>query len=54
MATDHIGVRGDLRALLTFSGYGGGSVGCGGGRSVSFHGSLLAQGELSFGVVARF
>jgi hypothetical protein len=54
MATDHVGLRGDLRALLTFSGSGGGSVGCGGGCSVSFHGSLLAQGELSVGVVARF
>lgn len=54
MATEHIGLRGDLRALLTFSGNGGGSVGCGGGCSVSFHGSLVAQGELSLGVVARF
>jgi hypothetical protein len=54
MATEHIGLRGDLRALLTFSGSGGGSVSCGGGCSVSFHGSLVAQGELSLGVVARF
>jgi len=54
MATEHIGLRGDLRALLTFTGSGGGSVGCGGGCSVTFHGSLLAQGEVSVGVVARF
>jgi Outer membrane protein beta-barrel domain len=54
MATDHIGLRGDLRALLTFSGSGGGAVNCGGGCSVTFHGSLVAQGELSLGVVARF
>jgi hypothetical protein len=54
MATEHVGLRGDLRALLTFSGSGGGSVSCGGGCSVSFHGSLVAQGELSLGVVARF
>jgi hypothetical protein len=54
MATEHIGLRGDLRALLTFSGNGGGSASCGGGCSVNFHGSLLAQGELSLGVVARF
>ena len=54
MATEHIGVRGDLRALLTFSGNGGGSASCGGGCSVNFHGSLLAQGELSLGIVARF
>jgi len=54
MATEHIGLRGDLRALLTFTGSGGGSVGCGGGCSVNFHGSLLAQGEVSIGVVARF
>ena len=54
MATEHIGVRGDLRALMTFSGSGGGSVGCGGGCSVTFHGSLVAQGEVSLGLVARF
>ena len=54
MATEHIGLRGDLRALLTFSGNGGGSASCGGGCSVSFHGSLIAQGELSLGVLARF
>ena len=35
-------------------GSGGGSVSCGGGCSVSFHGSLVAQGELSLGVVTRF
>jgi hypothetical protein len=54
MASDHIGLRGDLRALITFAGSGGGSVACGGGCSVSFHGSVVAQGELSLGVVARF
>jgi hypothetical protein len=54
MATEHIGLRGDLRALLTFSGSGGGSASCGGGCSVNFHGSLVAQGEVSVGVVARF
>ena len=54
MASDHIGLRGDLRALITFAGGGGGSVACGGGCSVSFHGSVVAQGELSLGLVARF
>ena len=54
MASDHIGLRGDLRALITFSGSGGGSAACGGGCSVSFHGSVVAQGELSLGLVARF
>jgi len=54
MANEHVGVRGDLRALLTFSGNGGGSASCGGGCSVNFHGSLVAQGELSLGIVARF
>jgi len=54
MASDHIGLRGDLRALVTFAGSGGGSVACGGGCSVSFHGSVVAQGELSLGLVARF
>lgn len=54
MATDHIGLRGDLRALLTFSGGGGGTVSCGGGCVASFHGNLVAQGEVSIGLVARF
>ena len=54
MASEHIGVRGDLRALLTFTGNGGGSAACGGGCTVSFHGSLLAQGEVSLGLLARF
>jgi hypothetical protein len=54
MASDHIGLRGDLRALITFAGSGGGSVACGGGCAVSFHGSVVAQGELSLGLVARF
>jgi hypothetical protein len=54
MATDHIGVRGDLRALLTFGGGGGGTVNCGGGCVASFHGNLVAQGEASIGLVARF
>jgi hypothetical protein len=54
MATDHFGVRGDLRALLTFSGGGGSTVNCGGGCVASFHGNLVAQGEASIGIVARF
>lgn len=54
MASEHIGLRGDLRALVTFSGNGGGSAACGGGCSVSFHGSLIAQGEVSLGLLARF
>lgn len=54
MASDHIGVRGDLRGLITFAGSGGGSAACGGGCSLSFHGSVVAQGELSIGLVARF
>jgi hypothetical protein len=40
--------------LLTFTGSGGGSAACGGGCTVSFHGSLLAQGEVSLGLLARF
>lgn len=50
MATEHVGLRGDLRelftfrgGLFTFSGAGGGSAGCGGGCSITFHGSLVAQ-----------
>ena len=54
MATDHFGVRGDLRALLTFSGGGSSTVSCGGGCVMSYHGNLVAQGEASIGIVARF
>jgi len=54
MANDHIGIRGDLRALITFSGNGGGAIACGGGCSISFHGSVVAQGEASVGLLVRF
>jgi hypothetical protein len=54
MATQHVGLRGDLRGLFTFGGTGGGSIYCGGGCAVSMSGSLIAQGEVSLGLVARF
>jgi len=54
MANPHVGIRADLRALVTFSGNGGGAVACGGGCSISFHGSVVAQGEASVGLLVRF
>jgi len=54
MATEHVGLRGDLRGLFTFGGTGGGSIYCGGGCAVSMSGTLIAQGEVSLGLVARF
>jgi hypothetical protein len=54
MANSYVGVRADLRALVTFSGNGGGAIACGGGCSISFHGSVVAQGEASVGLLVRF
>jgi len=54
MPTEHFGVRADVRGLFTFTGNGGGAIACGGGCSISLHGSLVAQGEASVGLVVRF
>ena len=54
MANEHLGLRGDLRALLTFSGGGGGSIRCSGGCNAAFRTSGFAQGEASLGLVVRF
>lgn len=54
MASEHLGLRADLRALLTFGGGGGGVVICSGGCTANFHTSAFAQGEASVGVVVRF
>ena len=54
MANEHVGVRMDLRALLTFTGGGSGAVACSGGCVAQIHSTAFAQGEISVGVVARF
>jgi hypothetical protein len=54
MASEHVGLRADLRALLTFGGGGGGVLICSGGCSATFHTSAFAQGEASLGMVVRF
>jgi len=54
MPTPHFGIRGDLRALITFTGNGSGVVACSGGCTAAFTSSVLAQGEATIGLVARF
>jgi hypothetical protein len=54
MPTPHFGLRGDLRALITFTGNGTGVVACNGGCTAAFASSVLAQGEATIGLVARF
>jgi hypothetical protein len=54
MASKHIGIRGDIRALITFSGNSSTTAICNGGCNVAFSSSVVAQGEMSVGLVARF
>jgi hypothetical protein len=54
MASEHVGLRMDLRALLTFTGGGNGAVVCSGGCVAQIHSTAFAQGEISVGVIARF
>lgn len=54
MASEHVGVRMDLRALLSFTGGGGAAVACSGGCAAQISSTAFAQGEISVGVVARF
>jgi hypothetical protein len=54
MASEHLGVRMDLRALVTFTGGGSAAVACSGGCVAQIHSTAFAQGEISIGVVARF
>lgn len=54
MASDHFGVRGDLRALVNFAGGGGSAIACNGGCVAYYQGSILVQGEASVGIVVRF
>ena len=54
MASKHIGIRGDIRALITFTGDSSTAAICNGGCNVAFSSSAIAQGEMSVGLVARF
>lgn len=53
MPGQHVGLRGDVRAILTFGGGGGGSIACSGGCTVALSGTAVAQGEISLGIVVR-
>ena len=54
MASEHFGIRGDIRAVITFTGNGSTAAICSGGCNVAFSSSAIAQGEMSVGLVARF
>jgi hypothetical protein len=54
MASEHFGIRGDIRALITFTGNGSTTAICNGGCNVALSSSAIAQGEMSVGLVARF
>ena len=54
MANDHFGVRGDLRALIGFTGSNGTVIACNGGCSFFYAGTVVVQGEATAGVVIRF
>jgi len=54
MPSPHVGLRGDVRAILTFGGGGGAStIACSGGCAVAISTSAIAQGEISLGIVVR-
>ncbi len=54
MASEHFGIRGDIRAVLTFTGNGSTTAICSGGCNIALNSSAVAQGEMSVGLVARF
>jgi len=54
MVSRHVGLRGELRAILSFGGGGSGVISCGGGCTASIHSSVVPQGEFALGIVARF
>lgn len=54
MASEHFGIRGDIRAVITFTGNSSTAAICNGGCNVAFSSSAIAQGEMSVGLVARF
>ena len=54
MASDHIGLRGDLRALVNFTGGSRTALACNGGCKLFYAGTVVLQGEASIGIVLRF
>ena len=54
MLSPHIGLRGDLRALVTFASGGEAVIVCSGGCAGHYQGALVVQGEATVGVVVRF
>jgi len=54
MVNPHVGLRGDLRALVTFPGGGQTVIICSGGCAAHYQGTIVVQGEATVGVVVRF
>ena len=54
MASSHVGLRGDLRALVSFTGGGSSELACNGGCKLAFTSTVVVQGEASVGIVLRF
>jgi hypothetical protein len=53
MVSPHVGLRGDLRGLITFAN-GSAAIVCSGGCVGHYEGSVVVQGEVTVGVVVRF
>jgi hypothetical protein len=54
MANANVGVRGDLRAIMSFTGSNSSVFACNGGCSLFYSGTIVVQGEASIGIVLRF
>jgi len=54
MASQHVGLRADLRALVNFTGNGSTALFCNGGCKLFYEGFVIVQGEASIGIVVRF
>jgi len=54
MVSPHVGLRGDLRALVTFAGGGQTVIVCNGGCAGHYQGTIVLQGEATLGIVVRF
>jgi hypothetical protein len=54
MFNPHVGLRGDLRAIVNFTGSNASVLACNGGCSYFYAGTIVAQGEASVGLVFRF
>ena len=54
MFSPHVGLRGDLRALVSFTGGGQAVIICSGGCVGHYEGTIVVQGEATVGIVVRF